>query len=292
MLKLSQAIVAWTPAEKIALRDPLMLLQAGWTDIVGVEVATNSEPVRVADGTLVVVTRSSAWSHQLSFLADRVLAAVAARLPAAGVERLRFRVGVLRKRHAPRAAGSPPNPERLPGEPVPSASAQEALAQFARHVEAATQSKRSAGWKACDTCGALIDPSQKASCAACDAARSEGRALATARLLLEAPWLGFGGTAELVDGLNEKEYERIRSRLLKRWWGMLERARVAGHLSRNGRERLVASSYVLLRSKIPPEEIMPATVRNVLGDELHELLYAGSPLQTASGARKTKEGLI
>jgi hypothetical protein len=292
MLKLSQAIVAWTPAEKIALRDPLMLLQAGWTDIVGVEVAANSEPVRVADGTLVVVTRSSAWSHQLSFLADRVLAAVAARLPAAGVERLRFRVGVLRKRHAPRAAGSPANPVRLPGESVPSASAQEALAQFARHVEAATQSKRSAGWKACDTCGALIDPSQKASCAACDAARSEGRALATARLLLEAPWLGFGGTAELVDGLNEKEYERIRSRLLKRWWGMLERARVAGHLSRNGRERLVASSYVLLRSKIPPEEIMPATVRNVLGDELHELLYANSPLQTASGARKTKEGLI
>ena len=49
-------------------------------------------------------------------------------------------------------------------------------------------------------------------------------------------------------------------------------------LSRDGRERLVASSYVLLRSKLPPEEIMPATVRNVLGDELHELLYAGSPL--------------
>jgi hypothetical protein len=70
---------------------------------------------------------------------------------------------------------------------------------------------------------------------------------------------------------------------------MLERARVAGHLSRDGRERLVASSYVLLRSKISPEEIMPATVRNVLGEELHELLYAGSPLQMASGARKQHE---
>jgi hypothetical protein len=40
---------------------------------------------------------------------------------------------------------------------------------------------------------------------------------------------------------------------------------------------------VLLRSKLPPEEIMLATVRNVLGDELHELLYGDSPLQTASG---------
>jgi hypothetical protein len=285
MLKRSQAIVEWRPSEKSALRDPLTLLQAGWSDIVGAQVAANCAPVRVADGTLVVVTRSSAWSHQLSFLGDRVLAAVAARLPGCGVERLRFRVGVLPKRSAARRADCPVSRVRLPGEPVPSASAQEALAQFARHVEAATRAKRSAGWKACDTCGALIDPTQKGSCAACSAARNEGRALATARLLFEAPWLGFTGTAQLVNGLNEKEYERIRSRLLKRWWGMLERARVAGRLSRDGRERLVASSYVLLRSKLPPEEIMPATVRNVLGDELQELLYGDSPLQTASGKR-------
>jgi Dna[CI] antecedent, DciA len=283
MLKLSQAIVEWTPSEKSALRDPLTLLQAGWIDIVGVEVAGNSAPVRVADGTLVVVTRSSAWSHQLSFLAERVLAAVAARLPSCGIERLRFRVGALPKRNPTRSTDSPAKPVRLAGEPSPSGSAQEALAQFARHVEATTRAKRCAGWKACDTCGALIDPSQGARCAACSAARNEGRALAAARLLFEAPWLGFTGTAELVDGLNEKEYERIRSRLLKRWWGMLERARVARRLSRDGRERLVAGSYVLLRSKLPPEEIMPATVRNVLGDELHELLYGDSPLRTASG---------
>lgn len=283
MLKLSQAIVEWAPSEKSALRDPLTLLAAGWADIVGAEVAANSAPVRLADGTLVVVTRSSAWSHQLSFLAERVLGAVAARLSTCGIERLRFRVGVLPKRNTLRSADPPAKPARLPGEPVPSASAQEALAQFARHVEAATRAKRSAGWKSCDSCGALIDPSQRASCAACRAARSEQRALAAARLLFEAPWLGFAGTAELVDGLKEKEYERIRSRLLKRWWGILERARVAGRLSRDGRERLVASSYVLLRSKLPPEEIMPATVRNVLGDQLHELLYGDSPLQTASG---------
>ena len=289
MLKLSQAIVAWTPSEKSALQDPLTLLQAGWPDIVGAEVAANSAPVRVADGTLVVVTRSSAWSHQLTFLAERVLGAVAARLPSCGIERLRFRVGALPKGKATRPADAPAEPMRLPGEPIPSANAQEALAQFARHVGASTRAKRSAGWKACDTCGALIDPSQKASCAACSAARSEGRALAAARLLFEAPWLGFAGTAELVDGLNQREYERIRSRLLKRWWGILERARVAGRLSRDGRERLVASSYVLLRSKLPPEEIMPATVRNVLGDELHELLYGDSALQTASGTSQQNE---
>ena len=103
----------------------LTLLQAGWTDIVGVEVAANSAPVRVADGTLVIVTRSSAWSHQLSFLADRVLAAVAARLPGAGVERLRFRVGVLPKRNAPRVA-------RLSGQPRAAARRTRSVGQRAR----------------------------------------------------------------------------------------------------------------------------------------------------------------
>jgi hypothetical protein len=29
----------------------------------------------------------------------------------------------------------------------------------------------------------------------------------------------------------------------------------------------------LLRSKLPPERIAPATVRSLLGDELHALLY-------------------
>ncbi|HEY4433501.1 MAG TPA: hypothetical protein VGM99_03780, partial [Candidatus Cybelea sp.] len=108
----------------------------------------------------------------------------------------------------------------------------------------------------------------------CSATRLQKRALATARLLFEAPWLGFVGTAELVDGLCKTEYESLRSQLLKRWWGMLEQTRLAGRLSRDGRERQVASSYVVLRSKLPPEQIAPATVRNVLGDELHDLLYA------------------
>ncbi|MGB6966166.1 MAG: hypothetical protein WBD90_17085, partial [Xanthobacteraceae bacterium] len=57
---------------------------------------------------------------------------------------------------------------------------------------------------------------------------------------------------------------------------------------RDGRERLVASSYVLLRSKIAPEDIMPATVRNVLGDELHELLYE-APSHKGDAVRKNKQ---
>jgi hypothetical protein len=110
-------------------------------------------------------------------------------------------------------------------------------------------------------------------CVTCAAAGARERGEAAARLLFEAPWLGYAGTAALVRGLKEEEYERVRAQLLARWWEALVRARTAKRLSRDGRERTLASSYVVLRSKLPPEEIVPATVRNVLGDELHDLLY-------------------
>jgi hypothetical protein len=273
VLKLSAAIEQWQPSDRSALRDPLALLQAGWADIVGEEVAENSAPARIVDTTLVVVTRSSAWSHQLSFLAGTILEGVAARLPAVGIERLRFRFGTLPKRRSVPPPSQATPVVRRAGEPPTSATAREALGRFERHVADAQRAKRSAGWKECLGCAVLLEPLQTAYCAACSAAMREERALATARLLYEAPWLGFNGTAALVNGLQEKEYERIRSRVLKRWWTMLEQMRAAGRPSRDGRERLVASSYVLLRSKLPPEAIMPATVRNVLGDELTDLLY-------------------
>ncbi len=273
MLKLSRVLTDWEPAVA-GERNPLVLLEAGWPDIVGAQVARNSRPSRIAGGTLIVTTRSNPWSHQLTLLGEHVLRAIAARVPKARVERLRFRVGRLPQADAgpqprarrDRARSRAPRPE--------AASAAEALARFRQEVEASARAKRSEGWSGCAGCGALVPPEAGNLCAACGNERRRRRAEATARLLFEAPWLGYAGTAALVEGLKEGEYEGIRTQLLSRWWSMLVRARAAKRLSRDGRERLVASSYVLLRSKVPPEEIMPATVRNVLGDELHDLIYA------------------
>jgi hypothetical protein len=270
MLKLSSALHGWQPSDRQGAHDPVVLLNAGWNEIVGDDVAANSAPLRIVNGTLLVVVRSSAWSHQLSFLSERIVTAVAERLPAAGVERLRFRVGTLPqrggrgRRQATAAAATPVAQREAAG------TAQEALARFQVSVNQACETHRAAGWRECDRCGAL---GQTNPCIPCGAAMEEARLQATTHLLFEAPWLGYAGTKELVEGLCEEEYERIRRRLLRRWWGQLEQARAAGRLSRDGRERLIASSYVLLRSKLPPERIAPATVRSVLGDELHALLY-------------------
>jgi hypothetical protein len=271
MLKLAHALSGWRPA-KSGTGDPMVLLDAAWSEIVGSEVGKNSHPTRLVNKTLIVTTRSSAWSQQLSFLADQVLAALGQRLPNAGIERLRFRVGTVPQRRVPSAPRAQRKPIRPPAQRPEPASPAQALERFRHDVEARRDAERSAGWSECAGCGDLLPPPSRR-CINCEVAQGEARAAETARLLFEAPWLGFSGTAALVEGLKEEEYERIRTRLLTRWWDLLVQTRDSKRVSRNGRERLIASSYVLLQSKIPPEEIMPATVRSILGDELHEVLY-------------------
>ncbi len=271
MLKLSNAISGWRPTAPA--REPIVLIEAAWEDIVGAQVAQHSHPIRIAGETLFIVTGSSAWSNQLSLLAEQVVKAVCARLPDAGVTQLRFRVGKVPARHVEPAARRRDAHAGARAERPAAASAAEALERFRQEVERGNHAKRSEGWKPCLRCGALVEPRREGLCASCAVAGDRERAQAAARLLFEAPWLGYAGTAALVSGLKEEDYERIRVQLLTRWWATLVRACAAKRLSKDGRERLVASSYVLLRSRIPPEEILPATVRSILGEEIHDLIY-------------------
>ncbi len=287
MLRVSEALAGWKPAKEGTATDPIALLEAGWAEIVGADVAQNSHPLRIADGALTIVARSSAWSHQLSFLSEHVLRAVCARVPASEIARLRFRVGAMPQRRSAAPAARRGRRLQAPAERPASSSTAEALDRFRNDVERRRRSRRAEGWKECRGCAALLEPQAAALCQTCAAARSESIGAATARLLFEAPWLGYAGTAALVEGLKEEEYERLRRQMLNHWWGALARANAAKRLSRDGRERLIASSYVLLRSKLPPEEIVPATVRSILGEDLHELLY-GEPAGEGDAVERQK----
>lgn len=148
-----------------------------------------------------------------------------------------------------------------------------ALERFHADVTAAQRAKQRAGWKECERCGVSIPPAAVLLCTPCRNAKSQERDAHVARLLFEAPWLGYAGIAELVGNLSADEYEAMRLRLLKRWRDVLERVRQSGGAHLTTRDRMIASSYVLLKSRLDPERIAPAVVRDLLGDELHGILY-------------------
>jgi hypothetical protein len=260
--------------------DPVVLLAAAWPEMVGQENARNSGPSQIQGDTLLITTTSSAWSHSLSFLTTQLLAAIATRLPDAGIDKLRFRVGKIVRRPERSAPVRPAQDalRQVRGDALPPPqTATEALERFRGTIEEGQRAKRALGWKECEGCTALIDPVSGAYCAPCLAAWNEERERRVSRLLYEAPWLGYAGTAKLVEGLSSDEYEGIRERLLRRWWDRLSRARLSGKVTRDNSERSLASSYVLLKTNIAPEKLALQTVRNVLGDELFKLIYETEP---------------
>jgi hypothetical protein len=203
-----------------------------------------------------------------------LLAAVRERAPQTSVERLRFRVGkitAVRRRLSPRATAMPPKAAIPPASAAETAA--DALAAFRGHVEGWERAKRAAGWKECANCNALLRPSSAARCAACENAVTRRKTEQAARLLAEAPWLGYAGTAELVDELSRTEYEALRARLLSDWRQSLERSRVTSAEHPAPGERGLASAYVLLATRLRPHEIDPAVMRGVLGDALYDRLY-------------------
>lgn len=271
MKPLGQALGKWKP-QALPAQDPIAVLQAEWPQIVGEDVAANTRPAEIVRDALLVITRSSAWSQQLAFLSERVLQAVQQRANLS-VKSLRFRVGRVRESigagvpHRRRSDRSKP-PLRTE-QPAPTLEA--AIDRFRADVAAAQRAKAAAGWKECLRCGAYT--ASGPFCVPCGNAHAQERDAHVARLLFEAPWLRYEGIAPLVPGLQVREYEAVRLALLRRWRDTLERIRRSAQPHVTMRDRSVASSYVLLKSRLDPDKIAPAVVRDLLGDELHEIFY-------------------
>lgn len=271
MKPLRRALAAWEPSASLS-EDPVSCLRAEWPAIVGDDVAANSRPTEISNGALLVVTRSGAWSQQLAFLSEHILSSLRAR-SGVTVERLRFRVGRVSQKAAAPAHRRRPACGRVREQRGATVSLQDAFERFQADVAASQRAKEHAGWKECSRCGVRIHPSAELFCAPCKNAWLQERDARVARLLFDAPWLGYEGIAPLVEGLTHMDYQAVRLRVLRRWKDVLERVRRTGGAHLTTRDRMIASSYVLLKSELDPERIAPAVVRDLLGDELHEIFY-------------------
>jgi hypothetical protein len=284
---LRDAIGAWTPGPT-GTPEPIHAISAAWPGIVGADVAANSAPLELTGGVLVVMTSSSAWSQQLQMLSLPILRALGGVPSLPAIERMTFRSGRLPGRKgrprdtATRAAASAARAAE-PMQPPP-ADPFEALARLRRRVTAV----RRRSVTTCVTCGAPLEAATPQTCAPCAGSAERDRSLALQRLVYSAPWLGFEEIREQIPTTTVAEFERARRVLLQRWWVVLERAKRAGALSRSGVERKLAGSYVLLQSRLRPDRITPAVVRNLLGPELEALLW---PQPGAKGASKASTGV-
>jgi hypothetical protein len=272
---LKAAVETWAPGRGIAA-DPLHRISATWPQIVGANVAKHSEPLALNGETLLVATRSSAWSQQLQLLSPTILRGIAALPDAVVVNRLAFRSGALRRlesRGTSRKRAAAASAERGAGDaaPGPAADAAEALERLRRRLTAL----RARAGAACAACGAPLegDPGPTGRCAPCDGDAERDRMLLVERTIYLAPWLTHAELREQIPDLSGAEFERARRVLLQRWWLVLDRIKRGAKVGASGDERQVASSFVLLQSRLPPDRITPAIVRNAIGDDVTDALW-------------------
>jgi hypothetical protein len=172
------AVDGWAPGRGVAA-DPLHRIAAAWPGIVGDAVAAHAEPVQLNGNTLLVVTRSSAWSQQLQMLSPAILTAIRNLAPGLDVQRMTFRLGTLqradrrsggrRNRGGAPSGGSPGAGARAGAAPFePAADAAEALARLRRRVQAV----RGAAPGACAACGAPLEGGAPEGGGSCSSARS------------------------------------------------------------------------------------------------------------------------
>jgi hypothetical protein len=266
------SLARWTPGAGATV-DPLQAITSAWSTIVGTDVAANSAPIALTHGALTIATRSSAWSQQLQFLSVSIERGIAEHAPGTKVTKLLFRAGAFRP--SERRAASPPAASRARRRRDAEAYEPAAdLADALERVRARIRDARRSSEAACPVCGApRLAGAADQPCTPCAVAAARERTLELERLLFAAPWLPFEDVREQLPRVTVADYERARRTLLGRWWVVLERARVAQRLGNAANERSIASSYVLLRTRLAPDRITPAVVQNALGPELYGLLY-------------------
>ena len=282
MLKLGGVLDSWRPKPGPG-SDPLVAVRAAWVELVGSDVARAAQPVAIERDALVVITTSSAWSHQLAFLEPEIVRGLRSLPETPGLVRLRFRVGKLR-RPLPVRDG-PGGPRRVSGAVAaqpPAKTLDDALARLRRAVDRTRSAHRARGGAFCALCDAAIDAGT-AMCRPCRDDDARRRRFACERLMFEAPWLGSEQVLALVGGLTAETYDATRRQLLQAWWDELRRAEKLYKLRQPlDRERLrkLASSFVLLHTQIDPNRLeMDSAVRkNALG-ELYDFVRAIETVQ-------------
>jgi Dna[CI] antecedent, DciA len=304
--RLRTILERWQPASDGKDPDATSAVAAAWSDVVGPDVARRTRPGKLHDGALIVYTAGSTWSHQLTFLAPKIVAALNERCPQSVVNRLRFVVasgrtkalldGIARTTVALERVRD--DGERTPETALDSGAddVEDIVARLRRRQQSLDRRREREGWTRCALCSAWREPAKGEACP-CRMCADEARRAGDNRIervLINAPWLRQGDISSHVADAQEDAYDRVRRRLLSRW----EEQMFAAQRRLRRREllasdRVVAWSYLMLRSGMQQHVIGRAVVSDALGDEWADALAGASNARhreaTATASQKHRK---
>jgi predicted nucleic acid-binding Zn ribbon protein len=263
-------------------------LAVAWEQAVGPAIARRSRPTRLNAGVLTVLTASSAWSHELTYLAPAIVETLRGAVPEAHLRRLRFMVATGRTKlllegerfrnasKLPRRARNVHASDTKLTRMREEEDVTSLVTRLASEQRSLNDWRDRSGWQRCPTCGARFwASSSQTSCAPCASARRRNEDSRVELALMQAPWVGASELRQSLPNLRAAVYRRARQRLLTRW--QLEIAAAERRLRRSTltpQDRVTAWSYLMLLTGIPERDIGRAVVRDVLGLAWVNALFA------------------
>lgn len=255
-----------------------------WEDVLGDTITKHASVHEMQRGVLFVHVDHPAWIQHLSFAAIDIKKKLNAAVGAKVVKEIRFKAG--NRCDKPKKYQDMNNSEQLivhiPQEEnkniesivqeIEDPEIRKITASFIKQGKKLNIYKQKRGWKTCPQCGVFIKPTED-KCIHCALQAVQALRSSTRSLLWELPWLPYTEIRDHVQGLDQETYDSVRREMIQQLW---EKFRISSkNLKSSKLSKTYIQTYVLLRTRLSPEELTPEIIWQTLGNNMANKLLGG-----------------
>ena len=204
----------------LAAKDLVILgrLINSWRDLVGVQLASKTCPLKIFKGTLYLTVSDSQWMQTLLFLKQSIIQKLSEKFPDLKIKEIIGRIGKIPEdveKLVKEAAWPDWKEEIITEKPkVKDPEIAKSIDECQQKLSARLRGLEDKGYKLCILCRANVTRSKDGICAMCVFDHRSDMLIKSRSLLAEMPWLSFDDVHEEQKELTVVEYEYIKNELL------------------------------------------------------------------------------
>lgn len=213
---------------RLAARDMLILgrLINSWRDIVGIQLASKTCPLKLFKGTLYLTVSDSPWMQTLLFIKANIIQKLAERFPDLKIKDIIGRIGKIPasiEKLVKEASWPNWEEEEITEKPaIKNPELAKSIDKCQQKLSARLKGLEEKGYKLCKICRANVTRSEEGICAMCLFDHRSDILMKSRSLLAEMPWLNYEEVREEQKELTLVEYDSIKNELLNETLKMVD----------------------------------------------------------------------
>lgn len=238
-----------------------------WKRAVDEKILKNTEPYRIKDGVLFVLTANPVWAQQLTFLKNEILLKINALPGEIKINDIQFRAGELKNEK--RISGEK---EETSGNVITRGGSGETQIDLPQMERLHKQW----GWSKCRECGGYYHERGEG-CFYCGKEKADNEQKNIYRMLRMSPWVTYKDIKTEINSANPEKIEKIRRRITARLkddiFAIIKEIEKEKNKKTAAVFKTMAHEYVMHKSGLHPRQINEKIIRKYLSAKAFKLLY-------------------